>query len=374
MNILDTLLFGNGINIQYGGEDNLNKAIILRAIDNVYKDKIPKHVLIDEPDLLLSFFGTLFREIDAVLKGEYNQLAITSDEKKSISYFLEYYSSKKSLNITSIGFEDYYLVLDLMFRKNKITNPDAYFTRETFKRFFIHSIYNDGKVNQIYKYFPDNFRDFFNDFDTLFTTNYDRNIEFFTNRKVYYLHGAFHIKADVYDENSLRNYMSDRPLDNIEIDPNYHHLYSNALTTYNGNHKLFSIKQGLHANQAIEKFKYAYSTQEGVRRDIESWANDDNELVRKLHESIKLKDDNPKLAFAESYPIKEFETIKGNLTILGLAPNNDTHIFDIINNNDNIDKVTYYYYSSNQNHQIENMLDNKTLILKDVKLLWNKYK
>lgn len=370
---MNSLLFGNGINIQFGGQENLNKSIILRAINNIRNDKIPKHILIDEPDLILSLFGALFRKVEPILNGKYNELVLTSDEKNSLKDFIDFYKNKTSINITSIGFEDYYLVLDLMLRKNKIMNPDAYLVRETFKRFFIHSIYNDGKVNQIYKHYPNSLITFFNDFDTLFTTNYDRNIEFFTSKKIYYLHGAFHIKADVYDENSLRNYMSDRPLDNIEIDPNYHHLYSNALTTYNGNHKLFSIKQGLHANQAIEKFIYGYSTQQGVRRDVDSWANDNNELVRNLHESIKLKDDNPKLAFAESYPIKEFETINGNLTILGLAPNNDTHIFDIINNNEKINSVIYYYYSDNQNDEIKKMINSKNLILKDVNFLWNKY-
>lgn len=367
---MNTLLVGNGINIEYARSDNLNKAIILRAIDNVKKNKIPKHVLIDEPDLLLAFFGSLFREIGDVLKGRYNQFAFTKDEKFSLNDFIKRHSGEKSLNIASIGFEDYYLIVDLLFRKYKIQNPDAFLTRETFKRFFIHSIYNDGKVNKIYKKYPIKLKSFFNVFKNLFTTNYDRNIEVFTGKKVHYLHGAFHIKNDVYDNNSLRNYMEDRPLDNIEIDENYHHLYSNALTTYSGNNKLFVINMGLYANQALEKLTYAYLTQKGIRRNINDWGKDSNEYVRKLHESVKLKKNNPKLAFAGSYPIKEFKEIRGGLTILGLAPNNDTHIFTLINNNFEIKKVIYYYYDNKQNEKIRNMLNNKYLEFKDVRFLW----
>lgn len=371
---MQTLLVGNGINIQYGGPENLNKAIILRAINNVQKNKIPRHVMVDEPDLLLAVFGNLFREIRYVLKGEYDQFAFTNSEKYSLYDFISNYESEKSLNITSIGFEDYFLIVDLLLRKLNIQNPDAYITKETFKRFFIHAIYNEGRVNSIYEKYPVGLWDFLSGFGKLFTTNYDRNIEMFTGRKVYYLHGAFHIKGDVYDENSLRNYMQDRPLDDIEVDEDYPHLYSNVLTSYNGNNKLFVLTKGLYANQALEKLVYAYTTQEGIRRDINSWAKEKSGPVKKLHESIKLKTNNPQLAFTESYPINEFKGINGDLTILGLAPNNDTHIFELINNNDNIMRVTYYFYSDKQNEKIKDMLCNRQLEFIDVKILWERCK
>lgn len=52
---MENLLIGNGLNIEFAKEDISNKGIILRAINNIKERKINTDILIDEPDLLLSF-------------------------------------------------------------------------------------------------------------------------------------------------------------------------------------------------------------------------------------------------------------------------------------------------------------------------------
>lgn len=371
---MKTLLFGNGINIQYGGEENHNKNIILRAIENTKEDSFPKNIIVDEPELVVALLGMLFKEIKNALNGEYDKYAITDDEKKSLLDFKETYRNRKSLNVFGVGFEDYFLIYNLFMRKNKINNPERWVIRTTLQKIFIHSIYNNGNVDNIYTKYPKKFKGFFDDFENIFTTNYDRNIEKFTDKKVKYLHGAFHIKSNVYDENSLRNHLSDRPLDDIDINEDFYHLYSNVIIDYSGNNKLYKIKESSLANKAIEKFTKGYEGRVDIKEDIDEWEDSDNEIIQRLHESIMKKTKNKYLGFSENYPLKEFENIEGDLIILGLAPFNDIHIFNMINDNKKINKIIYFYYHKEDNKLIEKYLLNHNKIkYKNVRKLWEKY-
>lgn len=371
---MNTLLLGNGINIQFGGSDNLNKSIILRAIQNTKEPDYPKHIITDEPELILSLLGYLFLEVQAILSHEYDRYAFTTDEKFALKDFINRYKQLKSISIPCIGFEDYYLIYDLFCRKKKIVNPDRYYIRESLKAFFLYSIYNRGKVNEIYMKYPLSLKEFFADYDCLFTTNYDSNIEVFAGKSVLYLHGAFHIKADVYNTQSLRNRMSDSPMRDYNLDKKFYYLYSNALTSYSGNSKLFVIKQNMQANETVVKMARAYQDNPTVKNSVGEWENDTNELVRKLSEATKIKCDNPELEFSETYPIKEFEAISGNLTVVGLSPNNDTHIFKMADDNSNIKEINYYFFNVWEKEQMKELIKNHPLNFNDVRSLWQKYK
>ena len=167
---MKTLLFGNGINIQFGGSDNFNKSIILRAIQNTKNLDFPRHIIVDEPELIISLLGHLFLALRPILSHEYDEFAFTTDEKFALNNFIRRYEKWPSLSVLDIGFEDYYLIHNLFCYKNKIVNPDRYYIRESLKTFF-------------------------SDLDYLFTTNYDTNVKTFSGKVVSYLHGAFHIKS-----------------------------------------------------------------------------------------------------------------------------------------------------------------------------------
>jgi len=147
------LLFGNGINIQFGGLENTNKEILIRAIKQCREKDFPHHIIIDDSELLIGLLGNLFIELSEIIDCEYEKYAISTDEKVHLRDLKLKYSDKKSLNFTDIGFEDYYLIYDLMCNKNRIKNPDRYHIREALKMMFILSIYNKGRVNEIYKNF-----------------------------------------------------------------------------------------------------------------------------------------------------------------------------------------------------------------------------
>lgn len=63
------LLIGNGVNIQHGGFDFCNTAILLRTL-NCFKDpKFPKHILTNDPIEAKCYIGYLFLEIKRILAG-----------------------------------------------------------------------------------------------------------------------------------------------------------------------------------------------------------------------------------------------------------------------------------------------------------------
>lgn len=371
---MKTLLFGNGINIQFGGSDNLSKSIILRAIKSTKEVDYPTHIIAEDPTLIVSLLGHLFLQVRGVLNGEYDSYAFTTDLRSCLDDFKRRYSARKSLNVATVGFEDYYLLYDLMCYKYKIKNPEKYYVREALKCFFLYSIFNKGSVNQIYKSYPAKLTEFFNGYDELYTTNYDINVEAFTSKEVSYLHGAFHIKADVYNPDSMRNKMSDSPIKDCIIDDKYYYLYSNALTTYSGYSKMFSIKQHGDANSAMDKMSKAYQENKTIKEAVDVWEKDANEIIRKMAECIKLKLSDSNLEFKETYPIKEFTAISDELSIVGLSPNNDTHIFNIINDNGLLKSVIYYFHNSEEIEAVSQLLNNHKVEFVNVIELWDKYR
>ena len=72
---------------------------------------------------------------------------------------------------------------------------------------------------------------------------------------------------------------------------------------------------------------YGKEVENKVRWGI-SWCV--SKVDKHVDDSIILKVNNEDLQFEEQYPINEFKSISGELKIVGLSPNNDTHIFEII--------------------------------------------
>ena len=368
-----TLITGNGINIQFGGYSNTNESILIRAIKSVKENDFPKNIITQDTNDILILIGTLFLEIQEILKGNDDKYTICNDERVSLDDFKKRYKNRKNLRLTDVGFEDYYLIYDLLCNKNRLENPDKYYAREALKMFFLHSIYYKGSVNNIYKNYPNSLKEFFKQFNNIFTTNYDKNIELFTNKEVYYLHGAFHIKDHKYNPENLRNKLSDEPLKDFKLDENYYYLYSNVLTSYSGFSKEFVIKQNILANECLEKMANGYFEHPETQADIESWKDSKNLLVRNMYESIKLKIKNPDLKFEVQYPIKEFDDIEGEFDIVGLSPNNDTHIFKAINDNNKLTSGAYYYYDKSEVKIVKRLLNNINMTYIDVKKLWKQY-
>ncbi len=133
------LLVGNGINIQYDNINYTTKNIVLRILTDLDKPDYPCDYIIDQPILLKHYIGKLFLFARDMIDGEFDEFVNCSAERKALEDFKERYSYRKnSLRIADIGFEDYYLIHDLVCHKSGINNPEQYVVREAMRLSLIH--------------------------------------------------------------------------------------------------------------------------------------------------------------------------------------------------------------------------------------------
>ena len=73
--------------------------------------------------------------------------------------------------------------------------------QEILQPIVIDAIYNGGKVNELYKLYPDSFVNYLKSQDAIFTLNYDTNIESAVSGEVpvYHIHGCFSDYIDKAD-------------------------------------------------------------------------------------------------------------------------------------------------------------------------------
>jgi hypothetical protein len=351
---MESILIGNGVNIQFGGKDHLNESIIKRAIANITVNDLSNYKHASE---LKEYFLLIEGEFLKIIKGNYDRFAYAEKEKITLDDFKFKYGEKPR-KIYNIGFEDIFLMHRLICRLVELDNPTTVQTQGAIRDLFIDSIFNKGKVNQVYINFPKKLITDLMRFDEIYTTNYDRNIELATNKNVKYLHGAFHIIKDIYNSDSLRNKLPDRPIDSFEFIDGCNHIYSTALTIDSSDSKSFVMNMHKNANEALIKVVTKMKEDPEYVEQIERWKNDDNKMVRNLYWAIinYLKD--PSVSFNDYYPSEEFKKIKGRLITIGLSPFNDFHIFRMINDNLLIDEVKYYFYSDGEIELVEKLVKN----------------
>lgn len=81
--MLNNLLVGNGITIQFGGLDYSNKKIIKWARNNLYTGTYPDKLY--HFDAIL-YFEKLFENVPAILKGDYDPYT-AGIRKESLDHF-----------------------------------------------------------------------------------------------------------------------------------------------------------------------------------------------------------------------------------------------------------------------------------------------
>ena len=105
---------------------------------------------------------------------------------------------------------------------------------------------------------------------------------------------------------------------------------------------------------------------------MEEWKNSDNDLVKKLYEAVTLKKKEPDLEFSIDYSVNKLKSIKGEITFIGLSPNNDSHIMKIIKENINVDTIEFYYFDKKESIDINLFFNNKKVITENIIELWKR--
>ncbi|MCK5704835.1 MAG: hypothetical protein KAI29_26975, partial [Cyclobacteriaceae bacterium] len=77
------------------------------------------------------------------------------------------------------------------------------------------------------------------------------------------------------------------------------------------------------------------------------------------------------LKYSDNYSISDLSDLKGDITILGLSPHNDSHIFKRMQENENLKSVLYYFYDEHECGLMESKLFGKKITFQSVRKLWN---
>lgn len=353
-----TILIGNGIDIQYGGSDYLCNNIVNRAITNVKTGKFRE---IDYPSDIIDHLNDLFALSKQILNEPtfIKKKVWTSEDGIALESFCSHYNKTLS-DPSQIGFEDYFLIQRLYFNLTYNSKVGNYTERNNYydylRRFFLDAIYNNGEICKIS--YPKKFGTFLENFDHIFTLNYNRNIEKITNKHINYLHGAYHILSEKYNNESPMNKVMDLHTDIT----NYEYLYSTALTTYCGKEKEALLKQADSVNGFL---KLSSKLKEICDRDKVY-------IPSHLKTIIEANEICSNYNYPQNYCYDLFEQINDQVVILGLSPFNDDHLIRVINNN--IHHITYYFYPHKKIYSekklVREIFNKKKITFKNVAKLW----
>lgn len=327
-----SILIGNGININFGGKAYTNDYIIKRILFNARANKYD--LLFDggiSGNEIASIFVELATWANDISDGKYD--AIVPNEEKPI---LEDFKVRYSWELThyyEVGLEDWLFILHVYFLKNADIADNWSSAKQGFERMMLDAIYNDGDIQEIHKVMGKPVKRWLLEFSNVFTLNYDNNIEDLIKRPVFHLHGDFRTLANSENPQTLMGYIRKSKGENVNIPQQFEHCFCNALFDYAGEHKYeiaCAFEKGDEGLQSL------------VKSGIPSVF-----FPAPIEELLKVHKEHPELTFGSNYHFTEFRELTGELHIIGMSPNNDAHIFKLIDES-NIEKVVFYYFSDGE--------------------------
>ena len=274
---MNNCLVGNGLDIQLGGNDYLNKWILVRMLANVkvgkYDGLFGNQISGDE--IIQLFYGMIDLANDA-RRGKFDSIIHNCDNpiRSYLDTALNDFSSNHPNEISSIeqvGMEDIILLFCLFYLNNKDIIKDYYSVKQGYCQMLLDAIYCDKKIQKLTT--NKKTASFFKKFDNIFTLNYDNILDRATHKPVYHLHGSF--------DNFVKP--------SFDYPKEFRHCYCDAILDFSGD------------------IKYLRASKQ------------------------------------PQYHFDKFERMSGKLSIIGLSPYNDSHIFKCINHS-NLDKVTFYHF------------------------------
>lgn len=335
-------LLGNGINIQFGGKAYSNRFILLRIIFNAQCDKYDS---LFEGTLSGNEIERIFRELlptaNSVLDGKYDKISEGEDEvKKAVVEFKAQNADRSKFeHYYDIPLEDWFLLLRLLFLENPDLTDMWKASKQGFEWMILDAIYNEGRIQKNYLKMKKPVKRFFKSFDSIFTLNYDNNIERLTNKTIYHLHGDYSVLADSENPETVQGFLNMQK-GKIVMNPDYPQCYCNALLNFSGQNKYKEAQDKLKGIEALQRIKRLHDMDATAFQIMRAG------LEAKKSENAQIIDTyiaHPELKIATDYHFKAFEKLSGELHIMGLSPQNDSHIFACIEKS-SIDKVIFYSY------------------------------
>lgn len=327
-----SILIGNGININFGGKAYTNDYIIKRIIFNARANKYdPLFDYKVSGDEIANIFVELATWANDISAGKYD--AIIPNEEKLI---LEDFKARYNWRLThyyEVGLEDWLFILHVFFLQNADIADKWSLAKQGFERMMLDAIYNDGDIQNLHKVMGGPVKRWLWEFSNVFTLNYDNNVEDLIKRPVFHLHGDFRTLADSENPQTLIGHIRKIKGENVDIPHQFEHCFCNALLDYAGEHKYdiaCAFEKGAEGLLSLEK--------SGIPSMF---------FPAPIEELLKVHKEHPELTFGSNYHFTEFRALTGELHIIGMSPNNDAHIFKLIDES-NIEKVVFYYFSDGE--------------------------
>lgn len=355
---MKTILIGNGFNIELGGADYLNSAIINRFIKNA-KTKDYAALLynntVSNCDLAILLDG-LYEELKKILNGQYDRYCKKDEDKKLVSLLQGRYSM--SVKKDEVGMEDYFVILRLFHIR---FNDDEDMIKNTHDGFcwqFLDAIYNEGQIQTIANTVLPAYRAYlkkkFDEYDNIYTVNYDKTVELIAERSVNYLHGNFETLLDQYDANTpIGAYYQQKGIKNPVTDST-RHIYCNGLMGFSGTYKKHIMDIMNNSQFGVQNILKMYEEGMSIQdlKKIERLKQSSNQEDQFVFGIINAVVNNPNLKM-RMYPMKEFKAVQGEIHLLGISPFNDEHLWNAIINNRSIYEIVYYYHSETAQKEME---------------------
>ncbi len=363
---MKSVLLGNGINIQFGGKAYSNYFIMERIR---YRAKLDSYMQLFGNTLtsseIINILDGFVDIANGVRNGDYDQY-IDGDEniQEAIDDFKCRYTSNVSASY-DIMLEDWFLLIQMFFLKNNDLTDNKSAAIQGFERLILDAIYNGGKIQDLFKGMPKKVKHFFKGYDNIFTLNYDNNLEALTRKTVFHLHGDFSVLANSENPNNVQGYIRSQE-NKLVVVKGMEHCFCNALLNYSGMLK-YKTATDFHSLITIsENFKSLYDSDLDFRKQLSGLEK--NKPFD--YQMIMTKIEHPELNMATEYYFDKFATISDELHIIGMSPNNDAHIFDLIRNNKALKKVVFYYFSNKEKNYIEKHFSKELFSFESVDGLW----
>jgi hypothetical protein len=362
---LKSVIVGNGLNIQFGGvaysSSFIMKRVKYKAKMDGYKELFNNSVTKEDIIGIINGFVSISNDI---IDNKYDDYIKNEDEREAL---LDYKSRYDKIQAShEIMLEDWFFILHMFFLKNADISDNTTSSKQGFERLILDAIYNDGDIQNLHTKMNRKVKRFFNRFDNIFTLNYDNNLERLTGKDVLHLHGDYSILHSSENPDYVSGYLREKKKERVVIN-GYKHCFCNALLDYSGKLKLRKADLYHRLNIDSERYRFRYENDQRWKNDLLSCkADKPNE-----YEMIMTKINNPSLEMASEYNFDKLRRIEGELYILGMSPNNDDHIFGIINENDKIEKVYFYYFSESEKQKIEDSFLSDIYECKSILKLWS---
>ncbi len=378
---MNSVLIGNGFDIQVGGDDYLNKWILVRMLAKAKMGKYDELFMsnagetIMSGDDLIELFYKIIPIANKIIDKKYDDLINNFQDADLIAAANDFKNNhEKSIkSFEEIGMEDWFLVFMIwLIEQNNLL--DQYKSiKQGLEQMILDAIYCEGNIQKLYLGINKNVKTYFRDFDSIFTLNYDNTIEKLTGQQVFHLHGDFDTAHPSENEQNALGYLRMLTKTNVRIPSQFKHSYCTAILDFSGNKK---YKYASHMTTA-------FNLVENHKKNIHLGITNKEDVVytcpHNTQEMIKTAIDK-NLQVGQDYHFDKFEKLSGTLTIIGLAPQNDSHIFSCINKS-NLDNVIFYCYFGNKTpEEIEQERKNITLPIdknyeiRNIQDLWSKLK